>query len=134
MPFAGSQVNASLPWWQQQWFLSLAHGALRYVALLLLAFLLFLGLIKPLLRLLRERQQRAQTRAPAVGTVGAEEAGAGAATASTGNASAQTGPEAVSLPADPLQTDLYVARQLVMQDPARAAQVVKEWLAGERGS
>ncbi|MEL5847823.1 MAG: flagellar basal-body MS-ring/collar protein FliF [Candidatus Igneacidithiobacillus chanchocoensis] len=132
MPFASSQVNASLPWWQQPWFLSLAHGALRYVALLLLAFLLFLGLIKPLLRMLRERQQRAQTRAPAMGTVGAEEAGAGAA--STGNASAQTGPGAVSLPADPLQTDLYVARQLVMQDPARAAQVVKEWLAGERGS
>ncbi|WP_312262665.1 flagellar basal-body MS-ring/collar protein FliF [Candidatus Igneacidithiobacillus taiwanensis] len=134
MPFASSQVNASLPWWQQPWFLSLAHGVLRYVALLLLAFLLFLGLIKPLLRLLRERQQRAQTRAPAMAAVGAEEAGVGGATVRSGEASAQAGPEAVSLPADPLQTDLYVARQLVMQDPARAAQVVKEWLAGERGS
>ena len=133
MPFASSQENAVLPWWQQSWFLSLAHGALRYLAILLLAFLLFLGLIKPVLRLLRERQERQQAMSAASGVAVQGQEGQ-APGYGRGVASAMSGEEEVELPADPLKTDLYVARQLVMQDPARAAQVVKEWLNGEHGS
>ncbi|MBU2754388.1 flagellar M-ring protein FliF [Acidithiobacillus sp. CV18-2] len=134
MPFAGSQMNAALPWWQQSWFLSLAHGALRYLAILLLAFLLFLGLIKPVLRLLRERQERAQ--AVALASARGEQApGQQGVSPGTQSGPVWAGAEGeVELPADPLKADLYVARQLVMQDPARAAQVVKEWLNGEQRS
>ncbi len=128
IPFAATQVTATLPWWQQAWFLELMRAGIRYIALILLAFFLYLGLLKPLVRMLRERQ--GYRREP---SAGAGDRSPASSSDLGSSASGAMGTEEVTLPADPLKADLYVARQLVMQDPARAAQVVKEWL-GEHGS
>jgi len=127
MPFNGTEaVSGHLPWWQQEWFLTLLHGTLRYLVLLLLAVLLYFGLIRPLLRMGGRREPRLAADAPEKGEGKAETA------AATGPGPQPTAPASVTMPASPLETDLHVARQLVMQDPGRAAQVVKEWLSNER--
>ncbi|MGC9127881.1 MAG: flagellar basal-body MS-ring/collar protein FliF [Acidithiobacillus sp.] len=130
MPFSGTEAASShLPWWQQEWFLALLHGTLRYLVLLLLAMLLYFGLVRPLLRI------RARREPTLPGGIAAGQGGAGAAkdqAADEGPSGSSVAREPVTMPANPLETDLYVARQLVMQDPGRAAQVVKEWLSNER--
>ncbi|MHB1202871.1 MAG: flagellar basal-body MS-ring/collar protein FliF [Acidithiobacillus sp.] len=129
MPFTAEAAPSAIAWWRQGWFLTLMDGVLRYGVLLILGLLLYFGVIRPMLR--RRREQ-----APAVGEDGEAKAAGGA-----GQPAPRTEPtivraaehhEPIVLPGNPLETDLYVARQLVMQDAARAAQVVKEWLANDR--
>lgn len=132
MPFTTQSAATALPWWQQSWFLTLMNSGLRYLALLMLALLLYAGVVRPLLR----RRERREPVMRAEGSEGETAATEGtkpmASGANVPSASAGGGHGPVTVPANPLETDLYVARQLVMQDPARAAQVVKEWLANER--
>ncbi|MBN2680537.1 flagellar basal-body MS-ring/collar protein FliF [Acidithiobacillus montserratensis] len=128
MPFTTQSAASTLPWWQQSWFLNLMNSGLRYLVILFVAFLLYFGVVRPLLK----RRLRQEPAMDAVNTAAEQEK---AAEASQPSAAAMANAEAireqVSIPGNPLETDLYVSRQLVMQDPARAAQVVKEWLSNE---
>ena len=137
MPFTTQSAATALPWWQQSWFLALMNSGLRYLVLLFVVLLLYTGVVRPLLRR-RIRQEPVMDAAggrddetPPGGAQGTASAGAGMPRVSP---PAGVNHETVTLPTNPLETDLYVARQLVMQDPARAAQVVKEWLANDRES
>lgn len=129
MPFTAEAAPGAVPWWKQGWFLTLMDGVLRYGVLLILGLLLYFGVIRPMLR--RRREQ-----APTLGAEGgAKGAGGGehpAPRTEPAIVRAAEHHEPIVLPGNPLETDLYVARQLVMQDAARAAQVVKEWLANDR--
>lgn len=129
MPFTAEAAPGAVPWWKQGWFLTLMDGVLRYGVLLILGLLLYFGVIRPMLR--RRREQ-----APTLGAEGgAKVAGGGehpAPRTEPAIVRAAEHHEPIVLPGNPLETDLYVARQLVMQDAARAAQVVKEWLANDR--
>ncbi|PKY11258.1 flagellar M-ring protein FliF [Acidithiobacillus marinus] len=128
MPFTTQSAVSTLPWWQQSWFLNLMNSGLRYLVILFVALLLYFGVVRPLLKR-RMRQE------PAMDTANAAAESEKADDASNPSAKALADAEAireqVNIPGNPLETDLYVSRQLVMQDPARAAQVVKEWLSNE---
>jgi flagellar M-ring protein FliF len=133
MPFTTQSAATALPWWQQSWFLTLMNSGLRYLVLLILALLLYVGVVRPLLRRRLQQEPVMNTEGSAGEAASAEDkrpATPGVGVPSATLAGASHGP--VALPENPLETDLYVARQLVMQDPARAAQVVKEWLANDR--
>jgi flagellar M-ring protein FliF len=134
MPFTTQSAATALPWWQQSWFLTLMNSGLRYLVLLILALLLYVGVVRPLLRR-RMRQEPVMNTEGSAGEAASSAEDKRPATPGVGVPSATlagAGHGPVALPENPLETDLYVARQLVMQDPARAAQVVKEWLANDR--
>lgn len=136
MPFTAHSAATALPWWQQSWFLSLMSSGLRYLVILLVALLLYFGLVRPLLKRRRRQEPDMEALGEDSGAPGEDKAPVGSTGSALGTsgAPAAAAHEPVSIPANPLETDLYVARQLVMQDPARAAQVVKEWLANEHES
>lgn len=130
MPFTTHSAVSALPWWQQSWFLALMNSGLRYLVILFVALLLYFGVVRPLLKRRGRREpeisaadQQAARTEPSQEHAGTQDAAAAA------NAEALR--DQVHIPGNPIETDLYVSRQLVMQDPARAAQVVKEWLANE---
>lgn len=128
MPFTTQSAASTLPWWQQSWFLNLMNSGLRYLVILFVAFLLYFGVVRPLLK----RRLRQEPAMDAVNTAAEQEKVAETSQPSAATmANAEAIREQVSIPGNPLETDLYVSRQLVMQDPARAAQVVKEWLSNE---
>lgn len=128
MPFTTQSAASTLPWWQQSWFLNLMNSGLRYLVILFVAFLLYFGVVRPLLK----RRLRQEPAMDAANTAAEQEKAAEASHPSAATmANAEAIREQVSIPGNPLETDLYVSRQLVMQDPARAAQVVKEWLSNE---
>lgn len=128
MPFTTQSAASTLPWWQQSWFLNLMNSGLRYLVILFVAFLLYFGVVRPLLK----RRLRQEPAMDAANTAAEQEKVAETSQPSAATmANAEAIREQVSIPGNPLETDLYVSRQLVMQDPARAAQVVKEWLSNE---
>ncbi len=129
MPFTAEAAPSAVAWWKQGWFLTFVDGVLRYGVLLILGLLLYFGVVRPMLRRRREQAPTLETEG------GAKAAGGGehpAPRTEPAIVRAAEHHEPIVLPGNPLETDLYVARQLVMQDAARAAQVVKEWLANDR--
>ncbi|MBU2760487.1 flagellar basal-body MS-ring/collar protein FliF [Acidithiobacillus sulfurivorans] len=131
MPFTTQSAASALPWWQQSWFLNLMNSGLRYLVILFVALLLYFGVVRPLLK----RRARQEPSMESADMESGEKSVNGAPASSPESAAAMANAEAireqVNIPGNPLETDLYVSRQLVMQDPARAAQVVKEWLSNE---
>lgn len=128
MPFTTQSAVSTLPWWQQSWFMHLMNSGLRYLVILFIALLLYFGVVRPLLKR-RMRQEPAMDAANAAAE--SEKVTEASQPSAAAMANAEAIREQVSIPGNPLETDLYVSRQLVMQDPARAAQVVKEWLSNE---
>jgi flagellar M-ring protein FliF len=128
LPFAdegGSAGEANPPWWRQRWAATVAQNAvLVFAGLLLLA-----GGVLPLLRRLRttlalmSRQSAAQHRSLAGGTTNHDHAG---------RAEPSMGSVAGTRHAAAIDTDAL--RALVANDPARTAQVIKEWIARDRSS
>lgn len=118
MPFRLENVSAAVadePWWQQAWIQSLA----KYVVLLVLGLMFFFGALQPFLKntiRIAERRQKMEAER----TIALAEA---KLAAPTGTAAAS------ALLSSGYDNNLQTAKQLVVQDPKRAAQVIREWLA-----
>ena len=117
MPFtavAAKAAAAGTPWWRADWFFALLRNTVPYVVVLILGFMIFRAI------------KRAGGRRAAPGGRPAAPAAAGSAPRAAAVAAAA--PEQAPM-ARTLDTDAAASRELVKQDPRRAAQVVKEWLA-----
>lgn len=139
MPFAAAQQAAekALPWWRAGWLWDGVRQAVPYVVALVLGLLAY-----------RAMRKAASGGAKGVGggkaEPGGEEAdragvggrsGPGAGIAGSGGSdlaaagmSGALAPDTVHL-SNTLESDAAISRELVKQDPRRAAQVVKEWLS-----
>lgn len=128
-PDAPSIANAG-PWWREAW-----AGAAGQNALLAMAGLLaLLGGVLPLTRRLTTLQ--ASTAAALAAKVAAIRAGVSAATADPSDASPALRPlpRARSEPQDVLSIEAETVQTLVAGDPARTAQVIRGWIAGDRST
>ncbi len=124
MPFSAANAVASRPspWWRQRWLWdALDHGA-PYAVALILGLLLY----RAVRRMLGSAAAQAEQAAEAAGA--AREAAAQGAAGDAGARPGELAPDVVRL-SNTFENDSAVARELVKQDPRRAAQVVKEWLA-----
>lgn len=124
-----------LPLWEQPW----ARDAARLLSGLVIIVLLLLFVVRPLIRNLTGGQTPAKKakdgkrdRAGAgADTTDAGGSGAGGpAMAAADQASAVMAAQAVS-EAVPFEQQVQQARELVNKDPARVAQVVKEWVQAD---
>ena len=103
------------PLWQQPWLLSLARQVVGAGLVLVVAFLVLRPLMKSL------------TKAPA--RLGARDADGGDL---AGDRVSLSGQKDSGIKLQPsFEQQIAAARQLVGQDPRRAAQVVKEWVAAD---
>jgi flagellar M-ring protein FliF len=130
LPFEGSGTTAEGGLWRKDPWLSIAeqNGLLAMAGLLLL-----LGGLRPLLRALESAVVAVASRAVPVGVL----SGAGVkrpAAAAARNAAGQ--PARAAGVASELQlvpdSDPETVRTLVLNEPGRAAQVIKEWIASDR--
>jgi flagellar M-ring protein FliF len=120
----GGEVE-SIPVWQQPWIQDLA----RVIAGLVLALIVIFVVLRPMLKQLLATQRPVLPRTPAVagaGALPAGESGAGAGASGALPPGVAGGAPAASLA---YEQQLAQARSLVAQDPARVAQVVKNWIA-----
>ena len=136
MPFTAAQTEAEkeLPVWRQPWIWDGVRQAVPYVIALILGLMAYRAMRKA---------ATGGGRRPKGGA--AEPASASADGAATGGEPGSTGPgagferAAAGMPgalapdtvhlSNTLETDAAISRELVKQDPRRAAQVVKEWLS-----
>ena len=116
MPFSAAGQKAAAagtPWWRSEWFFDLLRNTVPYIVVLILGFMIY----------------RAVKR---TGGRRVQPAGRQAAPAAGGTvprpAAPEAGPEQVAA-GRTLDADAAASRELVKQDPRRADQVVKEWLA-----
>jgi flagellar M-ring protein FliF len=120
----GGEVE-SIPLWQQPWIQDLA----RVVAGLVLALIVIFVVLRPMLKQLLATQRPVLLQTPAVAGAGALPAGEMAVGAGANGAlppGVTPGTPGASLA---YEQQLAQARSLVAQDPARVAQVVKNWVA-----
>ena len=102
-----------LPMWQQPWVLSLAKQIVGAGLVLIVAFLV----LRPLMKSLTKSGSR--TLAAADGDI-------------SGDRVSLSGQAGNSIKLQPsFEQQIAAARQLVGQDPRRAAQVVKDWVAAD---
>ena len=132
MPFESIDGNATAPtgpWWRESWAGATGQNALLAVAGL---FALFGGLF-PLLRRLSGVQT---TVAAAVSAKAAAiRAGASPDDADLPNSSPlRPLPRARTEPQDVFSIEAETVQTLVTHDPARTAQVIRGWIAGDRGA
>ena len=137
MPFTAAQTAAekALPLWRQPWIWDGVRQAVPYVIALILGLMAY--------RAMRKaaggggsKRRRGEAEEPTAATArsaveGGQAAATGAATDVERNAPGMPGalaPDTVHL-SNTLETDAAISRELVKQDPRRAAQVVKEWLS-----
>lgn len=132
LPFTAAQKEAekTLPWWRQAWLWDGVRQAAPYAIALVLGLLAYRAMRKSAgaggksrLGVAVEPEQAvpAQTTEP-VSAPGAAPESAAASMPGT------LAPDTVHL-SNTLESDIAVSRELVKQDPRRAAQVVKEWLS-----
>jgi flagellar M-ring protein FliF len=136
MPFTAAQKEAekALPWWRQAWLWDAARQTAPYLIALILGVLAYRAMRKSMTTAPKAR--RGAAAEPAAGAAEPQAAPAAAGPAAAGGAvpAAADGlpgtlaPDTVQL-SNTLETDAAMARELVKQDPRRAAQVVKEWLS-----
>lgn len=139
LPFSAAQAatEATGPWWRSPALWEQIKQAAPYVVALILGLLAWrtarraLGLSKPP-KAKRGRKGAAaeegegvepQAAAPSA----AEPAPAGGTAEGAGTLPGELAPDTVRL-SNTLETEAALSRELVKQDPRRAAQVVKEWL------
>lgn len=117
------QEMPALPWWQQDWFMTLIKQALAGIAVLILIF----TVVKPAMKTIQSRFVDA--------TISAEEQNQQALLASLAdqddsNERPQDTGENTPEPAFPNYVEqLAMARQLVEQDSRQVAKVVKNWVS-----
>lgn len=113
------------PLWQQPWIQDLV----RVVAGLILALIVIFVVLRPLLKQLLATQRPVLLQSPALGGGGGGSAAEAGALGNPGGA--LPGAVGSGTPAAALayEQQLAQARSLVAQDPARVAQVVKNWVA-----
>jgi flagellar M-ring protein FliF len=118
----GGEVE-TIPVWQQPWIQDLA----RVVAGLILALIVIFVVLRPMLKQLLATQRPVLLQTPALAGAGPMAAVDAAASGNAANALPSVG----GTPAASLayEQQLAQARSLVAQDPARVAQVVKNWVA-----
>ncbi len=123
-------ITAAGPWWREPW-----AGAVGQNALLAAAGLLaLLGGVLPLTRRLTTMQ--AAVAAALAARTAAIRAGvpAVAADAGDGSPTMRPLPQARSEPQDVLSIEAETVQTLVAGDPARTAQVIRGWIAGDRST
>jgi flagellar M-ring protein FliF len=131
LPFetdAGLASPAAGPWWHEPWASAVGQNALLAAAGLLALF----GGIFPLLR----RATGAQTAVAAANAVrtAAIRAGLSADSAAANDPTLRPLPQPNKQPQDIFSIEAETVQTLVRSDPARTAQVIRGWIAGDRGS
>lgn len=126
LPFAddgGSGGEPNPPWWRQEWLTTVAQNAtLGLAGLLVLA-----GGVLPLLRWSRANLAQAP-RQRAAGD------GPGAAVNSNAEGRAEPSMRAIASTRHATVIDADAVRAMAANDPARTAQVIKEWIARDRSN
>ena len=118
------------PWWREPW-----AGAVGQNALLAMAGLLaLLGGVLPLTRRLTTMQAAAAAALAAKTAAIRAGVSASAADAGDGNPAMRPLPRARSEPQDVLSIEAETVQTLVAGDPARTAQVIRGWIAGDRST
>ncbi|MCE1161656.1 MAG: flagellar M-ring protein FliF [Thiomonas sp.] len=136
MPFTAAQTEAekALPVWRQPWIWDGVRQAVPYVIALILGLMAYRAMRRAATGGGRrpkggaaEPTSASADGAPTGGEPGSTGPGAGFERATAGMPGALA-PDTVHL-SNTLETDAAISRELVKQDPRRAAQVVKEWLS-----
>lgn len=145
MAFSGAEADQKeTVWWRAAWFWELVRLVAPYVVALVLGLLAFMAIrrlaaptvvhrvAEPGLAAEGGGAEPGSSPASAEATVGAaseagEEGAAAGAPAAEPGPSGELKPDVVRL-TNTYESDAAVARELVKQDPRRAAQVIKEWL------
>ena len=134
MPFAAAQKEAEsqLPVWRQPWVWDGVRQALPYLVALILGLLAY----RAMRRAASGGGKRRRTEpGEGPGDSGSPAAAAAVSTAPASGVTAASADMPGALAADTvhlsntLESDTAISRELVKQDPRRAAQVVKEWLS-----
>jgi flagellar M-ring protein FliF len=123
LPFAdegGGGGEASAPWWRQQWMAATAQNAMLGVA----GLLVLLGGVLPLLR-----RSRAHLARAAAETAAAAVASESLSVDHESEARAEPSMRSTLAARPSLVIDTDALRELVANDPARTARVIKEWIA-----
>lgn len=126
LPFAeegSSAGEANPPWWRQRWMSDVTQNALLGIA----GLLVLVGGVLPLLRHLRGTLASTPRQTAAITGAQARDA---ANTYSDGKAEPAMGSIAGTRHA--LAANIDTVRALIANDPARTAQVIKEWIARDR--
>ncbi|OZB55016.1 MAG: hypothetical protein B7X42_01165 [Thiomonas sp. 14-66-4] len=120
MPFSAQIMAAeqALPWWRSAWLWDGVRQGVPYLVALILGLFIYRAVRK------LGAGRGAGTEPAGGGGEGASEAGP----ARQGRPQAELAPDVVHIGHD-FESDAAMSRELVKQDPRRAAQVVKEWLA-----
>ncbi|ODU96153.1 MAG: flagellar M-ring protein FliF [Thiomonas sp. SCN 64-16] len=139
MPFTAAQKEAEkqLPLWRQAWVWDGVRQAVPYVIALILGLMAYRAMRKATSGDVKAKRRKgkeaaevdetAREKTPSDGTQKSSGPGAGAEMAA-GGMPGSLAPDTVQL-SNTLETDAAISRELVKQDPRRAAQVVKEWLS-----
>ena len=137
MPFTAAQKEAekSLPWWRQAWLWDGVRQAVPYLIALILGLMAYRAMRKAMGGGGTKKGRRGEPSEPEAPTAGDAESRApqaagpgGPELAAAGMPAGALAPDTVHL-SNTLETDAAISRELVKQDPRRAAQVVKEWLS-----
>jgi len=127
LPFAEEGApagEANAPWWRQRWMTTVEHDALLALA----GLLVLLGGVLPLLRRTVSRAAVASETASSRGELARD----------ARSDEIQTRPEpalsSLSTSGNVLAIEAETVRALVTSDPARTAQVIKEWIARDRSN
>lgn len=125
LPFAEEGApagEANAPWWKQRWMTTVEHNALLALA----GLLVLLGGVLPLLRRTVNRAEVVSQTTPFSGPLSRDARGD----------EIRPRPEpalsSLSTSGNALVIEAETVRALVTSDPARTAQVIKEWIARDR--
>ena len=121
MPFSAQIMAAeqALPWWRSAWLWDGVRQGVPYLVALILGLFIYRAVRK-----LGAGRDAGTKATGGGGGEGASEAGA----VRQGRPQAELAPDVVHIGHD-FESDAATSRELAKQDPRRAAQVVKEWLA-----
>jgi flagellar M-ring protein FliF len=123
-------IATAEPWWREAWAGTVGQNALLAAA----GLLALLGGVLPLTRRLTTMQ--AAAAAALAAKTAAIRAGVSAAIADAGDGTSTLRPlpRARSEPQDVLSIEAETVQTLVAGDPARTAQVIRGWIAGDRST
>ena len=115
----GEDVEPSIPLWEQPWF----GGVLRQVGAALLLVLLVFGVLRPAIKNLSGAGKSAQEEEEAaLRSLTADRLGDETVTLTGGDSFLLPGPE------ESFEQQINAIKGLIAEDPARVAQVVKQWV------